>query len=225
MSLDESSILCPVLEPPVATEPAQAAQTPPKRAFPKPLSIDREAVKALSMAGMSDPELISRFPHLPSGTLKKWRQRDPVWAAVFKATRRPETLVSAAAAAAAGLSLDLSPVSQVPVADAQAAVSAEIVKKAAGDSLLDIHNATALSLVKASGEKLQEFSQKPAQIESWQDAATAYKLQRLAAGIDREGTQVSLNLTMFADNPVLEQGECWEAEAVQCEEVPYEDAE
>lgn len=211
-----------LMEPQTVEEAAPIA----KRSFPKPLSIDREAVKALSMAGMSDNEIIGRFPHLPSGTLKKWRQRDPVWAAVFKATRRPETLVTAAAAVAAGLSMDVSPVSQTAVSDAQSAVSAEIVTKMAGDSLMDLHNATALSLVKASHGALSTFAQSAPVPKDWGEAATAYKVQRLACGIDKEGQQVSLNLTMFSEGHQGETVEgAWEVEGEVIQEEPYDGEE
>lgn len=196
------------MESATAEMPTQTSAAALTRTFPKARAdIDRESVKALSMAGMEDGDLVKRFPSLPAATIRKWRQRDPVWSAVYAATRRPAaTLAEATKTVTEG---------QQELAQATQTAIAETVTKAAGDNLAELHNGTALSLVKASARVLGEFAQSAPVPKDWGEAATAYKVQRLACGIDKEGQQVSLNLTMFSEGHQGETVEgAWEVEGV-----------
>lgn len=173
--------------------PTTEAIERPKGTFPAPLTtVSKEAVRALSMAGMGDQEILKRFPDLKDVTLRQWRFRDPIWSAVYDKNNRP------------GRSLT------EKRADMENTVTA--VTNAVSDSLESIHAGTALALAKSTAAALGKFAQAPAPLESWSDASTAYKMQRLACGIDKEGAQVQVNMTMFQAEDETGEGPIWEAE-------------
>lgn len=166
---------------------------------------DREAIKALSIAGLTDIAILERFPHVKAATLRKWRERDPIWSAAFAATRMRQLPI------VTNPDKDLSPASQKVSERAGALVSS-----ASGAVLADLHSRTALKLAQASAAALGAFAEAPSEIKDWQDAKTAYSIQRLACGIDKEGTQVSLNLAMFQQGN-SEQDVGWESDDSQGE--------
>jgi hypothetical protein len=71
------------LEPPQHQEAAPA----PKRTFPQSLPFDKQAIKLASIGGLSDADIATQYPGLTTNTLRKWRERDPAWAAAYYATR------------------------------------------------------------------------------------------------------------------------------------------
>lgn len=184
------------------TSVAEAPSEPPKAkaspaSFPEPLTtVSREAVKALSMAGMSDNAILERFPDLQGATLRKWRERDPVWKTIFEKTR--------------GGFQQRTVTRTVTKADSEALKT--VTSDAVTANLVEIHAKTAISLAEASAKVLGKFAAKPAPVRSWQDASVAYKVQRLATGVDREGTEVKVNLAMFSGEAAPEQGPVWEVE-------------
>ncbi len=78
------------------------------------------------------------------------------------------------------------------------------------ETLQEAHSRTAAALVQAAARGLARFAEAAPAPENWQEAATAYKVQRLAAGIDKEGGEVRVNVAMFAEalRPV-DEGESW----------------
>lgn len=92
------------------------------------------------------------------------------------------------------------------------------IARVTAETLQDMHARTAAALVSASSRALAAFAEKPAPVTDWQEAATAYKVQRLAAGIDKEGAQVRVNVAMFTDSgvPVVraEEPEVWDYDPV-----------
>ncbi len=96
------------------------------------------------------------------------------------------------------------------VTKAQQIATNEAVAATIQESVADAHSRTAAALVQASAAALARFAEAAPAPENWQEAATAYKVQRLAAGIDKEGGEIKVNVAMFAEalRPV-DEGESW----------------
>ncbi len=96
----------------------------------------------------------------------------------------------------------------------------EAAKAIVTADLPEIHSRTATLLAQAAAVTLGRFASAPAPIESWSDAKTAYSVQRLACGVDKEGTTVKVNLSMFQQDGANcttgddQEGVTWEAEIV-----------
>lgn len=146
--------------------------------FPEPLTgVDREVVKTLSLSGLGDAAILARFPTLKDATLRQWRARDPIWSAAFQAVRAKRKVEAMA-------------VTEQKV---------QAVTDSVTGTISELHAGTALQLVQASAQALKAFAASPAPVTDWQTAQTAYKVQRLAAGIDKEGGEVRVNVAMFTE--------------------------
>ncbi len=161
--------------------------------MPLALDVDWSAVEKAAIAGM-DYSQLSRSFGVPETAIRKRASRYS-WPVAYKVGSKA--------------------VSQIPVTKAKN----EAISSTVTANLADIHATTATQLVNAAAKSLGAFAEKPAVVESWQDAATAYKVQRLAAGVDREGAEVKVNVAMFselraapADQATASEPDCWEAE-------------
>jgi hypothetical protein len=153
-----------------------------------------EALKLANIRGVSD-EALSRQFEVSREAIRVRRMRDPAWAAAITDARQ---------------------VKSVNTANVTANVTAEAVSTAITNNLADLHTKTATALVQLAHDKVRKFAENAPDLENYQELATLYKVQRLAAGIDKEGTQVSLNLAMFQQGNA-EEGVSWEVEGTEIE--------
>lgn len=72
-------------------------------------------------------------------------------------------------------------------------VTSVTAEQSVASRLQEIAERNSLRVAKMADKALREVADSPPEVESWADAGQAYKLLRLAAGLDKEGSQVSLN--------------------------------
>lgn len=163
-----------------------------------------EALKLANVRGVEDAVLAEQFD-VTREAIRQRRSRDPAWAAAM-ADRKHHSVQRA------NKPEDASSLSQLPSQNVTK-VDSGLVRASVTANLAEIHAQTATKLAQATASALGTFAQKPAPVESWQDAKTAYSIQRLACGVDKEGVQVNVTLGMFGGE--VEEGPAWEAEVVE----------
>ncbi len=130
-----------------------------------------EALKLANIRGVTDEALSKQFD-ISQGAIRAKRFKDPAWRGAMADQR----------------------IAQPKQQQANAKVTEHAVSTVVTANLAEIHSGTATKLAQAAAVALGTFAQKPAAIESWADASTAYKVQRLACGMDKEGTTVNIGL-------------------------------
>lgn len=165
--------------------------------MPEALAVDWEEIKRAAIAGVPYKELADSWGLQGTDAIRQRASRED-WPVPRRVLEKAQKQLADAEALVSKAKQDAQPASYS--VSSKSNVTAVTM---AAESLVLSHTRTANALVLATEKALSRFAKAPADIETWTDASTAYKLQRLAAGIDREGTQVNVNLAM------LEQGsEC-----------------
>lgn len=135
--------------------------------------------------GMTDQELAHEFfPNYPidkaRARIRKRRQLDG-WVT-------PERIEAAVLRKKSISQQD----SQKPVIKAEDALASKIVE------LLDRNS---LRVSQMADKAIREVADSPPPIEGWQDALTAYKMLRLAAGVDKDGKSIQINFGAIFNAP------------------------
>lgn len=160
--------------------------------MPAALAVDWTVIEKAAIAGVSYSQLAQRF-EIPEGAIRARACRYK-WAVAFRGGPKPDVTRA------------------VTVAQNKA------VAVTIQESVTDVHARTAAALVHASGAALTAFAESAPIPQDWSAASVAYKVQRLAAGIDKEGAQVRVNVAMFTESgaPVVraEEQEAWDCEPV-----------
>jgi hypothetical protein len=166
--------------PPTAEPPAQT-----KTHDRKPLNVDRDAIRTASIAGVSDADLARAHPGVTQGTIRQWRNRDPVWKAAFQATaERPATLT-------APTKPDTHAAKATP-APVTAAVTSAIIE--ANLETIGARNRVRVASLIDKSLSHAEKARKPLPIKTHADLSQAYRTLRLTTGEDSESAQVQVNI-------------------------------
>lgn len=163
--------------------PAESLLEPPAKPANAPLleiptpdggTISKEAIRTLSIAGMSDVDILAKFPALKDVTLRQWRFKDPVWAEAYSALRNGQNQTRSKA-------------------ELTAEHNASITKTTISDVLAE--NGQQSNLL-ASGIARRSLERAPEALEvtSPADLKTLLSVARIAAGMDKQAPVVSLNL-------------------------------
>lgn len=158
-----------------------------------------EEVRIASIRGVPDETLSKQFD-IPKDTIRKRRERDPAWQAAVsarpgQAPRNPEKV--------RGLS-------QIVQKPSETVISASI-----SDSLRVNGEKCSLFASQLALSKLQKAAENPESISDLKDMSdvkVTMSVARIAGGMDKEGTEVKVNLAMFSGEAAPEQGPVWEVD-------------
>ncbi len=186
------------LEPPARHDSSPLLEIP----VPDGGTISKDAIRTLSIAGMSDVDILAKFPALKGTTLRQWRFKDPVWSAAFQATRAGKNQTSAQTAVTTKV---------------QQAITSDITKTTIADNLLEMGQQSSLRALQIAHKSLVRAPDE-LPVLNLGDLKTALSVARIAAGMDREGAEVKVNLAMFQAGAMPETGVSWEVETVADED-------
>ena len=187
--------------------------------MPAALAVDWDQIKQAAIAGVSFPELARQWEMLDdegkpdTSAIRKRCSREgwPVPRSIMaSASLRLNEAKAAQNAAREQMQAKGEAVTVVTPPPPNAVIAGNIAEMGAKSNL------HALALLQ---NKLQRASESPDSIrdlENVGDIVTALKGARLAAGMDKEGSQVTLNLSMFGAQTgqgVSEEGPVWEVES------------
>ncbi len=148
-----------------------------------------EALRIASIKGVTDEQLSRQF-EVSRESIRQRRFKDPVWAAATATTRaelatKPENIT--------------------------AIVTGEAVKASVEASLLEMGQQSSLRALQIAHKSLQRAPDE-LPVQNLGDLKTALSVARIAAGMDREGAEVKVNLAMFQAGAMPETGVSWEVE-------------
>lgn len=146
-----------------------------------------EALRLLSIKGISDNELAERFSVDPA-TIRQKRFRDDVWKAAWEGIR--------------GKGHELS---QKEPEKADSASLAQKVASTVSENIASIATANNLLALQIAQKGLQKASLAPPEVKSWSDVEILTKITQKAAGL--EGSQ-AVQVNILNDSPCsVEQGD------------------
>ncbi len=159
-------------------------------------AISKDAIRTLSIAGMSDVDILAKFPALKPVTLRQWRFRDPVWSEAYTALRAGQNQTRTTTSVTTER-------------------NALVTKDAITESLEQ--NGQKSNLI-ASRIALASLERAPDSlpVTSLNDVKTALSVARIAAGMDKAQPEVKVNLAMFqagAQSSAMPEGVAWEVES------------